>query len=171
MNSKNAQQEMVGFILIVVLVVVALMVFLVISITKPLVSVESKSTESLLSSMLSYTTDCVISEPYRLTVRELVGACYDNKKCVNMNKMSCDYLNTTLISIMKDLSAADNSIGSYQLVGFWESDEGERADIFKIESGLCISGSGAKLRGEIESIYMNGGKIKMSLEVCSESDN
>lgn len=65
MREKNAQQEMVGFILIVVLVIVALMVFLVISANKPLVSVDSPATESLLASVLTYTTDCVVSAPYR----------------------------------------------------------------------------------------------------------
>ncbi|MEI7719306.1 MAG: hypothetical protein WCI72_05540 [archaeon] len=168
MRDKSAQQEMVGFILIVVLVIVALMVFLVISMNKPLVSVESKSTQSLMSSVLSYTTDCIVSEPYRMNIMELMIGCYEDKKCVNMNKMACAYLNETLSSVMKSLIATDPTIVAYRIETYWQEGEEKPDAFYRLTSGTCVGGTGAKLQGEIQPL---DNELKVLLELCTESNS
>lgn len=162
---KRGQQELVGFVLIVILVVVALMIFLVISLKKPIISVESKSTESMLSVVMAFTTDCVVSAPYRETMRELVEGCYKREKCANMDKMACDYLNESLTSIMNDLQQTDLTISSFRIFGYWENEQKtERSDIFMVGK-KCINGA---LRGDTSPIYVNSGQINVVLELCNE---
>lgn len=115
MNRKG-QNEMVGFVLIVVIVVVALMVFLVISVRKPNEQVESAEIENLLSAMLEYTTECAISyEPEYDSYRDLVKDCYNDRKCNNLDKMACIYLNQLSTNIMQDLVATESQISAYEL--------------------------------------------------------
>lgn len=168
MRGKLAQQEMVGFILIVILVVVALMVFLIISASKPLVSVDSQSTKSLMSSVLSYTTDCVVSEPYKMNVMEVMIGCYEGKKCVNLNKMSCVYLNETLTSIMKSLVETDPTIVAYRIEGYWQTGEQRPDAFYTLSSGICASGKGAKLQGEVQPL---DAELRVLLELCTESNS
>jgi len=169
MRVKRAQQEMVGFVLIVVLVIVALMVFLVISANKPLVSVDSQSTKSLVSSILAYSTDCIVSEPYRMNVMELIIGCYEDKKCNNINKMACDYLNETITNVMKSLTEADATIVAYKFETYWQSDTDEKPNAFySLISGNCAGGQGAKLQGEIEPL---DNELKVLLELCTESNS
>jgi hypothetical protein len=167
---KKAQQEMVGFILIVVLVIVALMVFLIVSANKPLVSVDSPATKSLMSSIMAYTTDCVFSEPYKTNVMELMIGCYENnKRCVNLNKGSCEYLNETLSKVMTSLTDSDPTIVAYTIETYWQSDNDEKPEAFyRLASGLCIGGQGAKLQGEIEPL---DNELKVLLELCTETES
>lgn len=169
MKDTRAQQEMVGFILIVILVIVGLMVFLVISMNKPLVSVETKSTTNLLSSVMAYTTDCVVSEPYRENVMKLIIDCYEDQKCNNMNRMACDYLNETLFKVMSSLIETDNTILSYQFTAYWEkADEEKSTAFYSLSTGNCAGGTGAKLRGENTPI---NSELRVALELCTESNS
>ena len=60
-KKKKAQEEMVGFVLIIVLGMVALMVFLVIYIrTSPDQELNSVEVENLLSALMEHTTECAI---------------------------------------------------------------------------------------------------------------
>ena len=168
MSSNNkGQQEMVGFVLIVVLVVVGLMVFLIISINKPSVTAKSKFSESLLTGVMSYTTECVVSEPYKETMIDLVESCYENERCKNLNKPACEYLNTTMKSIMEDLQDSDNTISSYLVNVYWEDEEEtERINLQGFPMGTRCNGG--TLSGEITPIYVDDGMINVILELCQE---
>lgn len=169
-RKKSGQQEIVGFVLIVVLVVVALMIFLVISLSKPSIAVKSKTAESLLSSLMSYTTDCMVSEPHRQNIRELIESCYSREKCANLNKLSCDYLNETLPVILNSLAESDATIVSLKINAVWQKDENsKKEDIPPFPFGpRCTSGS---QKGEETPIYVNSGMIKVDIEICSEKQN
>ncbi|MGC9310048.1 MAG: hypothetical protein ACP5D2_05130, partial [Candidatus Nanoarchaeia archaeon] len=96
-RGKEAQQEMVGFILIVVLVVIALMVFLILSIGQEEQAESSLQINNMLDAMLDYTTDCaIVFEPQYDSLDELIKSCYSNERCSNLDMMACDYMNTTL---------------------------------------------------------------------------
>jgi hypothetical protein len=169
MNLKRAQQEMVGFVLIIVLVVVAMMVFLVISMNKPLVSVESEYANSMLTSVLAYTTDCVVSEPDIEDMMKLVIDCKENKKCGNMNKMACEYMNETLTKVMRDLADSDNTIKSYKFRAYFEEDDEDKATAFyTLSTGDCVIRSNSKLTSERMPLTE---KISVTLELCVESDS
>ena len=132
MKNKSGQQEMIGFVLIVVLVVIGLMIFLVISLRGDKEVGGNIELENLLSSVTRHTTDCIVSYDYK-SVRRLVRSCYEGDDCKNLNKNSCDYMEETLTSILSDLFATEGSISSYGLDIFVK--EGER--ILLIEDGNC----------------------------------
>jgi len=116
---------------------------------------------------MSYTTECVVNEPYKETITDLIESCYKNEKCDNLNKPACDYLNTTMASIMKDLQASDNTVSSYLVNIYWEDEEEtERMNLQGFPMGRKCTGG--VLRGEIEPIYIDGGMLNVILELCRE---
>jgi hypothetical protein len=166
-GKKRGQQEIVGFVLIVVLVVVALMIFLIISLNKPSVTAKSKFSESFLSSIMAYTTECVVSEPRKETMIDLIESCYKNERCDNLNRPSCDYLNETMASIMNDLQVSDNTISSYLVNIYWEDEEEtERINLQGFPMGRRCNGG--TLNGEITPIYVDNGMLNVILELCQE---
>ena len=156
---NKAQQEMVGFVLIVVLVMVALMVFLVISLRKPVKANESAEIENLLSVLLKYTTECaIVYEPDYDNVKDLIKSCYENKKCKNLDKMACDYLNESLGDVMEELMATEAGVGAYNLNIFHD----ESGGMLVLSEGNC---SGA-VYGAQKMISVASGKIVIRLEFC-----
>jgi hypothetical protein len=143
LSKTKAQQEMVGFVLIVVLVVIALMIFLVISARKPVQSTESAKIENLLSSVMRYTTDCAInSEPDFETVEDLIKSCYKNKECKNLEMPACDYLNSTMKNILTDLYNTESVYQGYDFsVVVSSKDSSERESMFQDSYGNCLGNS------------------------------
>lgn len=161
---NNGQQEMVGFILIVVMVVVGLMVFLVISLKKPAVEVESAQAENILSSVLRTTSDCVVNEPDRESIRELFGRCYGGRDCVNLNMKACSYLNRTLAGLLKSAIATEPVIEAYELTAYWESDETKLPLEVRIVNGYCNSSRSVK--GAMQSIAADSGNLNVYFKFC-----
>ena len=158
MNDKKAQQEVIGFVLIVVLVIVGLMVFLVISLRGDKEVQGNIELENLLGSFMRYTSDCIVSYEYK-NVRKLVRSCYEGDDCVNLNKDSCDYMETELTSVLSDLFETEASASSYSLDIFVK--EGER--ILLIDSGNC----NGTVNSVQETISTNSEeKVVMKLSAC-----
>lgn len=95
---KKGQEEMVGFVLIVVVVSVILLFFLGISLQNKKTGIESQEVEDFINSFLPYTTDCKIRAK-NVSVRNLIFECSDNSVCVN-GKSACEVLEDTLIGIV-----------------------------------------------------------------------
>ena len=97
-SPKKAQEEMVGFALIVIIVSVILVIFLGFSLRdQGKENVESYEVESFIQSFLQYTSECRDNFDF-LSVQELISDCNDNKKCSD-GKKACDILNETLKGI------------------------------------------------------------------------
>ena len=95
---KKAQEEMVGFALIVIIVSVILVIFLGFSLRdQGKENVESYEVESFIQSFLQYTSECRDNFDF-LSVQELISDCNNNKKCSDGKKV-CDILNETLKGI------------------------------------------------------------------------
>lgn len=114
---KKAQEEMVGFALIIIIVAVILLVFLGFSLrssTKDIV--ESYEVESFIQSFLQYTTDCRDKTNDILTIRELILECNDFEECSD-GKKSCEILNSTLNGILMESwkIGVDRPIKGYKL--------------------------------------------------------
>lgn len=137
-NKKiKAQQEMVGFVLIVVLVVVVLMVFLVISLRQDKEPIDSLEVSNILNSLMKYTTSCaIVFEPQYDNVEMLFKSCYENDQCSNLNKNSCDYLNETLNSAMESILSTEATISAYQIDFLTRDEQGEEG-ILRILNGNC----------------------------------
>ena len=158
---KIGQQEMVGFVLIVVLVMIALIVFLIISVGKKQEIRDNVEVENLLGSLMRYTTDCaIVYEPDYSDVEELIKDCKDLDRCTNLNKESCDYLNETLTKVMDSLIASEASISAYEF-SVQEKESEER--IFYVRAGNC---TGQVSGGQQLIPEANGQGILVRLNVC-----
>ena len=99
---KNAQEEMVGFALIIVLVAVILLIFLGFSLNNPKKdAVESFETASFVSSLLQYNTNCASNLESHLIVQDLLFDCENEEYCLDGTK-SCDVLNETITEILEE---------------------------------------------------------------------
>ncbi|MAH43592.1 hypothetical protein CL614_07805 [archaeon] len=173
-KSKHAQQEIVGFVLIVVLVVIALMVFLVISVRKAPEEKQSIEVENMLSVILDYTTNCaIVYEPDYDKIEDLVKSCYDNRQCTNLDKMACDYLNETVVDLMGDLMKSESVINAYQFDilhrdgGGGEDDRDLEDGILKVAEGNC---SGSVVGASVPLVVAGGGggDLVVRLRICKE---
>lgn len=159
---KKAQQEMVGFILIILLVVIISLVFLGIWLRSPGEGNESERVYSLIDTIMSYTTGCaIVYEPDYDSVSDLIIHAKEGKRCSNLGVSCEDYLNMTLRSIMKDLIATEASISGYE-VDIYTGEEGVRqGEVLYFGEGN-VSGGGAygvdMIRSRNENIYF---KLKL----------
>jgi len=168
-KNKNAQQEISGFVLIVVIVTIIGLGLLVLSIGRgEIEKPASIEISNLLESAMSYTTDCSINEGYR-ELGDLIKACYKNQNCYD-NKNSCDVASSTLDSIIsKSLVIGENSPNkAYNLSVYYSAINSTIKDEkIKIQEGIfanCTSKIGASTSLLVSS--MDYGIINIELEVC-----
>jgi hypothetical protein len=163
-TDRRAQQEMVGFVLIVVVVVVALMVFLVISVRQGSDERQSLEVENLLSVIMRTTTECApIFEPQYDTFEDLFKSCYDNEECANLNQGSCDYLNESLREVVRDLLESEATVNAYQIDVFQKDDEGSQG-ILNIFEGNCTGISSGAQR----NVVAKGENLIVRMRLCAE---
>ena len=99
--NKKAQEEMVGFAFIIILVAVIMLIFIGFSINRPqLEDVESYEVESFLQAFLQHTTNCEDNLEH-LSVQKLISRCISGEICLNKEK-SCEVLNTTISEILEE---------------------------------------------------------------------
>lgn len=95
-KNKRAQEEMIGFVLILIIVAVIILVFLTMSLRKSDKEVESYEVEAFIQTLSQSTTSCSTTYyPNYLDVRSLVKACFNEKACLS-GKPACEVLNETL---------------------------------------------------------------------------
>lgn len=146
MMSKKAQEEIVGFVAIVLVVVVIGLLFLSFSLQP---SVPQKSTEisSFLDSAMQYTTDCAIGyQPNYLSLKDLIADCYAQAgaQCLN-GKEVCSYLNQTIAGILDasyPIGTESNKKG-YQFGSVYalNTTNSNQTDVISISAGNCSSNS------------------------------
>ena len=98
LRSKKAQEEMVGFALIIIIVAVILLAFIGFSLVKSSQNIQSYEVGNFIQSMIQYTTQCQDNFGY-VSVEELISMCSQETNCVN-NENSCSVLNSTLQGIL-----------------------------------------------------------------------
>ncbi len=100
----KAQEEVFGFVIIVLIVMIIGLIFFAFSLRRSSEIVEPKQAEldDLLQSMLSYTTNCQIGASEK-NVRELIRECNNNptKQCANSQNV-CVYLESELENMLDD---------------------------------------------------------------------
>lgn len=166
MKMKNkAQQEMVGFILIVVLVMIGLVVFLVISARVSPKETNSLKVENMLGAIMRQTTDCAIpAEPFYKNFEDLFKGCYQHSQCDNLNESACKYLNESLTKTLETLMDSEVTISAYDLV-FSSRDDSGQSGILKISSGNCTGG----VLGAQRSIVSGSDSLIIRLRTCSQN--
>jgi len=119
MKGKKAQEEMLGFALIMIIVAVILLVFLGFSLKSPQKEmVESYEVESFIQAFLQYTSDC--EKTYQsnyLSVQKLILECDKGETCLDGD--ACEVLNSTLKEIVeaswKWKTGEDRPVKAYEL--------------------------------------------------------
>ncbi|MCS7134524.1 MAG: hypothetical protein NZ889_01550 [Candidatus Pacearchaeota archaeon] len=100
---KKAQEEIMGFLMIVVIIIIVGLVFLSFSLSRGKKSIEAQTMQAddLLFAMLLYSSNCKIKNEF-LNVRELIKECNTyNPICENENKNACEKLNETLAILLE----------------------------------------------------------------------
>ena len=100
MKTKKAQEEIVGFVMIIIIVAVILLIFLGISLRNPNKGQDSYKTNSFVQAYQQYTTECSITETEYLSIQDLISECIKGETCSNQEK-ACDILNETSKNILE----------------------------------------------------------------------
>jgi len=100
LSFKKAQEEFVGFALIVVIVSVIMLVFFSFTLNQPPTNLQSFEVVSFLQTTLQYTTDCRDNQEF-LPVQKLISACAEKESCIDERDM-CSVLNETLVDIIHE---------------------------------------------------------------------
>ena len=155
---KKGQEEMVGFVLIVVVVSVILLFFLGITLQNKKAGIESQEVKNFISSFLPYTTECEI-KARNVSIKNLVFECVDRKICAN-RKDSCEVLKDTLKEIVEvswNVEEGSSNKG-YSLKIF--SSEGE---ILSLEEGNLTG----LYKGSLQNFAKSGDTVDITFRVYS----
>ena len=132
-KNNKAQEEMIGFVLIIIIVAVILLVFLSLSLRSPeKEAVESYEVNSFIQAFLQYHTDC--EETYEtnyLSVKELIFSCNDEEKCLD-ERDTCEVLESTL----QEITEESWKIGvDYPIKGYIMNITADGGDMISFEKG------------------------------------
>ncbi len=159
MNSK-AQQEMVGFVLIVIIVVIAMMIFLVFSLRESDDPSNSLEVQNMLDSIFKMTTGCApVFEPDYDDYEDLFKSCRAGGKCNNLKKDACDYLNESLSDVLESMMQTQANFNSYSL-DFFVKEEG----ILRLHGGNCTGDSISALK----VISKDSEMLSVKLKICKD---
>ena len=162
MTNKKAQEEIVGFVIVVVIVAVVFLILLGIFLRSDInESVESREVYQFLESLMEYTTECEIGEN-NIDIEDLIQECYEGESC--NGKDSCEVLNSSLISILEvSWPIGDNRpFKGYIFKANYETNATSKS-IIEIKRGDCSQNA---IGAEIISQAFPG-SIITSLEICS----
>ncbi len=148
LKCKRSQQEIMGFVLIVMIIIIVGVVFLGISLRKkPVIDTENIEISDFLTTSIKYTTDCVLTEPLPADLKEIVGGCYSSRSCLD-ERTACDVLNQTLMGILNSPSllkaGSDRATKYNNLLIYYQTDledPSSKDNIIELESGdssLCV---------------------------------
>ncbi len=125
MMKKKAQEEMVGFVLIIVLVAVIALIFLGISLRSntTVEAQQSKEIDSLLTGIAQYTTDCEKPRDRQHDVEDVIVMCYNNDVCED-GRAACEVLIEDLRGIVESVySVEQGSRVSYYSLSVQDSEK------------------------------------------------
>lgn len=101
---KKSQEEIAGFVLIVVLVAIVFLIFLGISLRSSDTNItkESKDVRRFIESSWKYTTDCALDyEPHYKDIQDLTDSCrIQPEKICTSGKNVCTVLNSTFVDLL-----------------------------------------------------------------------
>ena len=142
--NKRGQEEMVGFVLVMVVVAVIFLVFLGISLRNPVVEVgkESREVQMFLSSLLDISSDCALGfEPNFADVDTLISECHQSsgKKCVDDRRV-CDIAEEVVGAALKQGWHVGNAsvLKGYEFVVVYATNGSEDVSVLGVSEGNCV---------------------------------
>lgn len=146
MKNKKAQEEMVGFVALVIIVAVVALVFLALLIRNEKTSFDSILVQQFSESLLYTTNECVLGNSIQLaSFAELFDACYNSPlmQC-STGENSCEYLNKTIPLLLRKTWNINNQsafIGASIKAVFKDRISSEEKEFFSYSEGNCKSSS------------------------------
>jgi len=161
-KDRKGQEEIAGFVLIVVLVSIIFLVILGLFVrgSGKDSAQNSKNVLQFLESSMTYTTDCAINEPNYLTLGELIAKCKTSSGslCTNDENV-CKAANKTIIGLL-DSGWVISKEGNYRGYQFKSAVNlsGAMKPFIEISKGNCS--------GKYLGHNYNIGDVTNSLKVC-----
>lgn len=160
---KRGQQEIVGFVLIVVLVVIGLMVFLVIALRGGGKDLESVRVSNMLDVIMKSSSDCaIVYEPDYDDFEDLFKSCFKGKRCSNLGVDACDYLNKSLNDVVESMISSEAGVSGWG-IDFLESNDGGEVGIWRMGRWNNCSG---RVSGAQRVIVSGGGNLVIRMKIC-----
>jgi hypothetical protein len=160
---RRAQEEIVGFVMIVLIVVIIFVILLGIFLRQdgPSERLDSSKAYQFLESALEHTTDCAINfEPSFSNVGDLIKECDSGSRCTS-GETACEVLNSTLVELIDvSFELGPNADEKGIVFEAYYSSNFSRDDIIIVSRGEC----GDNFRGSDKPVV---GKIKSSLKICN----
>ena len=150
-TGKKAQEEMVGFAMIIIIVAVIILVLLGISLNKPKTTtgVESYEVESFIGAMLQHTTDCStdFGSSYN-DINDLITECDFEQVCED-GEDTCEVLSSNLKEIIEEAW----KVGEDRPVkGYVMNVTSDNAEILSLREGNITS----NYKGSLQSLPKRG---------------
>ena len=167
---KRGQEEIVGFMVVVVLVALIGVGFLGFMFAHKQTNPQTSSTEvsQVMESIIGYTGNCSIgSEGYDRAIGRNIAACASDSgtTCVSGENV-CDYANRSISNIMDAAYNIQNGSATkgYQFEVMYQNSS---SDIMNVSEGVC---SGSYKADEIPLPYssLSGtGAVRITLKICN----
>jgi len=174
-QNKLAQQEIIGFVLIIVIVSIIGVIFLGFSIGRGEPSKQTSiEVSNFLEASMYYTTDCAVGFiPQYKNCQDLIKSCWNNDKCLD-ERTACEVLNETLKNVIQQgLEVCDDKNKcrnkAYKVNIYYSSLDLElpNEEILSFQEGIfekCKTSFGGSHSIPLSSI--NAGTLNIELEVC-----
>jgi hypothetical protein len=131
MIKKRGQEEIVGFVLIIILVSVILLIFLSFSLRNSKgVEIESYEVEGFIQAFLQHTSDCEDALGF-LSMQQLIFSCDSNEMCLD-ERNTCAVMESTLKEICK---ASWNAEGDSPIKGYNLRIVSDDTELFLLQEG------------------------------------
>ena len=171
MFDNRGQQEIVGFVIIIVIVAVIGLLFLSFMIgTGETVQSSSAEISNFLQASMYHTTDCALDYiPNYQNVEDLIRECYQNpsKTCFDGSNV-CSVVDSTLKSLIeKSFVIQEDGVNKAYTLEVYYKERDSVENITFIESGV-FEGCKSEVGGSysIVSGFFSTGVINVELEVC-----
>lgn len=163
--SKKAQEEIIGFVLVVVIVAVIFLIFLGLTVRQksPITQKESGDVAQFLESVMDYTTRCAItSDRAYISLGMLVRECYSGSSC-RAGENSCNMLTRTIQEAVESnwRVGVDRPVKGYRFNATYSSEAVMKNVVFIAKGNCTIERIGAE---HLSPVYP--GTIRSSLEIC-----
>lgn len=159
---SRSQEEMVGFILIILLVVVIGVVFMGYSLRHKQEPLQNVEVSSLINTMLEYTTNCTFYGIEYMDLRDLFKSCYNQERCSNTEQDSCTYLEQLTKDMLdKSVDTENKPISAYEFRANFIG-EAKNSTILSLTKGVCNK----NITLASQQIAAEQGNILISLKFC-----
>lgn len=168
---KRGQEEIVGFVAVMILIAIVFLVFLGISLRNPSQDIRVNSdVYYFLSSSVEVTSECALGfESNYISLSELFTACQSASECVG-NKNSCSVLNSTMTGLIERAfnPGKDRPVQDYIFEARFQKNvsSSSQGELFLNLGGGSCTGS-QTLRGATYTVPSSQGVISLKMTLCS----